>query len=62
MVCPCRDCGKRELYCHAKCEPYIEYVKKRREYLESRRFDGDITSAKILSAVKQKKKKNKKNK
>lgn len=27
MVCPCKDCNKREIGCHSKCEGYLEFVK-----------------------------------
>ena len=25
MEAPCRNCEKRELYCHSKCKKYIEF-------------------------------------
>ena len=28
---PCYNCEKRHEYCHADCEPYVEYNKKLRE-------------------------------
>lgn len=28
-VCPCKDCEKRELYCHSSCKDYLLWSKAR---------------------------------
>lgn len=28
-VCPCKDCEKRELYCHSSCKDYFLWSKAR---------------------------------
>lgn len=29
QVCPCKDCEKRELYCHSSCKDYLLWSKAR---------------------------------
>ena len=29
---PCKDCERREIGCHGKCEEYNEFLRKRSEY------------------------------
>lgn len=52
MEAPCRNCEKRELYCHSKCKQYKEFdafrqrERKRRqaEYADERYFYRDTDS------------------
>lgn len=34
LQAPCKDCTKRELYCHGRCEEYIAYKEQRNAELE----------------------------
>lgn len=27
--CPCKDCDKREMLCHTKCQGYKEFIEER---------------------------------
>lgn len=29
MIAPCKDCGSREIGCHAKCEKYLAFAEER---------------------------------
>ena len=35
MICPCKDCGDRQIGCHSSCDRYAEYnsenIKRRNE-------------------------------
>ena len=35
MNAPCKDCEKRYVGCHGRCEKYLEYYKANQERLES---------------------------
>lgn len=35
MNAPCKDCCKRYVGCHGRCEKYLEYYKANQERLES---------------------------
>lgn len=30
-VCPCKDCGEREVGCHSRCESFRDWEKRHRE-------------------------------
>lgn len=38
MTCPCRDCDKRTIGCHSKCEQYKEWAKEN-EKLRTERYE-----------------------
>lgn len=41
---PCIDCEKREIGCHGKCEPYLEYNRQMRVICEKRKKANDANS------------------
>lgn len=42
----CHNCPKRHLYCHATCEEYKKYRRKRDQLLKKRQHDADYRAAK----------------
>ncbi len=36
---PCKDCEKRELYCHSTCVEYMKYAKERAEMNKDKRCE-----------------------
>lgn len=42
MVAPCKDCAKRELGCHSRCDKYKEYEEERRQIRERRLLENEI--------------------
>lgn len=41
ITAPCKDCKKRELGCHSKCEEYLNFrVEKENEYKEKNRIEN----------------------
>ena len=42
MQCNCKDCKKREIGCHGKCEEYKRFYKERRDINEKRRKINSI--------------------
>lgn len=41
----CKDCQKREMLCHAKCEEYISWRKARTEEMNRIRMENDVNYA-----------------
>ena len=39
---PCKDCGDRYPACHSKCEKYLEFRTKLKEYQEEERRQIDL--------------------
>ena len=42
MQCNCKDCKKREIGCHGKCEEHKRFYKERRDINEKRRKINSI--------------------
>ena len=55
MKCPCKDCGKRAVGCHAKCFEYIiyqKYIKVDREKLrEYWAKNGNMPRKRVLDSI-----------
>lgn len=41
MKTPCKDCEKRHVGCHGRCEKYQEYYKANQERLKQKAHDID---------------------
>ena len=39
MLCPCRDCSKREINCHSNCKAYLDYADYKRQVREAEQKD-----------------------
>lgn len=59
MDAPCKDCTRREVGCHGKCESYVEWQK---EHVEQKRQEkrlkqcGQVAAAYISDALRRMKK------
>ena len=41
MKAPCKDCEKRYVGCHGRCEKYLEFKKANDERLKQKSFEVD---------------------
>lgn len=41
MKAPCKDCGKRYIGCHGRCEKYLEFKKANDERLKQKSLEID---------------------
>ena len=59
MIAPCKDCTRREVGCHGKCEDYgkwnEEHARLKKKEADARKY-GRISSAYISEAIRRMKK------
>lgn len=61
-VCPCKDCEKRELYCHSSCKDYLLWSKAReaiRDTIYKKKvLEGEYIDYRKTEKIKAKRKEN----
>lgn len=61
-VCPCKDCEKRELYCHSSCKDYLLWSKVReaiRDTIYKKKvLEGEYIDYRKTERIKAKRKEN----
>lgn len=61
-VCPCKDCEKRELYCHSSCKDYLLWSKAReaiRDTIYKKKvLEGEYIDYRKTERIKAKRKEN----
>ena len=61
-VCPCKDCKKRELYCHSSCKDYLLWSKARKAIRDTiykkKVLEGEYIDYRKTEKIKAKRKEN----